>query len=217
MLFFFHLFIGFVLGALLWKWTDDRRTVPWFIAGAVLPDLIDKPLGHILWHSTVDDGRLLFHGLFVLILLTVVAALLWRRGYPQVAFLATGIFSHQIADTMWTVPVVWFYPLLGLYPFNPHPDYLWFALTYEFGTASEWLFFAVLLIVVFYWYGYGESETLINRIPAILIVGGIMISTAALAGLTESSEIIPGIAAITGGTVMFMLFYLQRSSCSEKN
>jgi membrane-bound metal-dependent hydrolase YbcI (DUF457 family) len=217
MLFFFHLFIGFVLGALLWKWTDDRRAVPWCIAGAVLPDLIDKPLGHILWHSTVDDGRLLFHGLFVLILLTAVAALLWRCGYPQAAWITAGVFTHQIADAMWTTPVVWYYPLLGPYPFNPHPDYFWSALTHEFGTASEWLFVAVLVIAFISWYGYGKRERQAFWIATALIAGGLMITALSAARIVDISETIPGITAICGGGILYILFHLQQKSGSEKN
>lgn len=217
MLFFFHLFIGLTLGALIGRWIDDSRAVPWCTFGAVLPDLIDKPLGHILWHSTVDDGRLLFHGLFVLMLLTAAAVLLWRKGYPQAAFLAAGVATHQIADAMWTTPVVWFFPFLGPYPFNPHPDYLLTAFASEFGTASEWLFCAVLVILLVGRFRGGMTRALGSFVPPLLIAGGFLMIIRGIAGLAETTEIITGITAIIGGAAFLVLFHGNRAPDPEKN
>ena len=65
-----HLFFGLVLGLALAGRTGDRRLIGFAALGALIPDLIDKPVGHILFAETLDSGRLFGHGLlFVGILL----------------------------------------------------------------------------------------------------------------------------------------------------
>jgi hypothetical protein len=84
-----------------------------FIAlGAILPDLIDKPIGRILLGESVANGRLFGHTLlFVLILLMLGFFLKDHR--DAVFCLSFGAFMHLIEDKMWEMPATLFYPLYG--------------------------------------------------------------------------------------------------------
>ncbi len=132
MLVFCHLFVGAAIGLALARATGDRRLVLAGIAAGLLPDLIDKPLGHLLLATTLDNGRLVAHSLaFVLVLLVAGALLLRGRGPLLAAVLALGVLSHQLLDAMWRDPSAWFFPLLG--PFVPghYPDYFLSGLAAE--------------------------------------------------------------------------------------
>ncbi|GAH30952.1 unnamed protein product, partial [marine sediment metagenome] len=75
-----------------------------FIAlGAILPDLIDKPIGRILLGESVANGRLFGHTLlFVLILITIGFFCKYHR--DGVFCLAFATFMHLCEDKMWEMP-----------------------------------------------------------------------------------------------------------------
>ena len=75
--------------------------------GALLPDIIDKPLGYILFGSA-SMGRIYAHTL--LFLLVIMALVAYRR---NMASLAGGVFAHLCLDQMWSSPVILLWPLLG--------------------------------------------------------------------------------------------------------
>ena len=84
-----------------------------FIAlGAILPDLIDKPIGRILLGESVANGRLFGHTLlFVLILITIGLFLKNHRdGFFCLSF---ATFLHLCEDRMWEMPATLLYPLYG--------------------------------------------------------------------------------------------------------
>jgi hypothetical protein len=84
-----------------------------FIAfGAILPDLIDKPIGRILLGESVANGRLFGHTLlFVLILVTIGYFLKNHR--DGVFCLSFATFLHLCEDRMWEMPATLLYPLYG--------------------------------------------------------------------------------------------------------
>jgi inner membrane protein len=80
------------------------------LIGALLPDLIDKPLGLLGF----GGGRALAHTLvFTLFIAFAGLYLYWRQGKPWLLFLAFGSLVHLILDQMWLTPRVLFYPLYG--------------------------------------------------------------------------------------------------------
>lgn len=95
------------------------------LAGALLPDLVDKPLA---WYAGVlPTGRSLGHSLvFAVPLVLAVALVCRRRGRLAVAAgLAVGIGSHMLMDLL---PMLWnpggsanmlLYPIL---PLEPYPE-----------------------------------------------------------------------------------------------
>jgi hypothetical protein len=146
---FSHLFTGIVLGLLISDLLHEGRWLIPTAIGAVLPDLIDKPVGYIFLPGIIGYGRFLFHSLPVFTIL-LVAGLALLKYRSSIALLATdvGILSHQILDSMWREPVNWLDPLLG--PFTAHrnipPDYFLLLLQQNFENPSEWFLGAVFII-----------------------------------------------------------------------
>jgi hypothetical protein len=140
MLFGAHIFAGALLGLVFWHLVHDRRAIPFCMAGSILPDLMDKPLGLML-PSLLPGGRTVFHALIIIgILLLCVVIFVRSRSRWLGAGVACAVLLHQVLDEMWTLPVNWLYPLLG--PFHGHmiPDYIGTYFWVEISDPSEWLF-----------------------------------------------------------------------------
>lgn len=136
-----HLFIGLVLGLAIADRLDDRRFIGFSALGAVLPDLLDKPVGHILLAESLNSGRIVGHGLLFLALLLIVGVVLRRRrGSFVLLAVAAGVASHQVLDAMWAMPVTWYFPLLGPYEPGEFTGYFGNAILGEVSSLSEWLF-----------------------------------------------------------------------------
>jgi hypothetical protein len=154
MYFFFHLAIGVILGLLLADLLYDGRWVLPCALGAILPDLIDKPVGYLLPQIYFGYGRVLFHTLLVLALVLATGLLLWKyRGTPVILGVAAGIFLHQVMDTMWNEAAGWLFPFLGtprIWRGHP-PGYLLTLLERDLLNPSEWLMAGVLLAGLLLW------------------------------------------------------------------
>jgi hypothetical protein len=132
----------------------DRRVLALAVLGAVLPDLIDKPLGHILLAGTLGYGRIYFHGLTILFLIVIAGLVLYSyRRRIELFALAAGMASHQFFDGMWRHPVEWFWPFLGPLQNHGYPeDYFWESVLRELAQPSEWLFFFLITGLFVYLY-----------------------------------------------------------------
>lgn len=141
-----HAMVGLLIGVVLAVIAGDRRVLALAVFGAVLPDLIDKPLGHIVLAGTVGYGRIYFHGLTILFLILAAGLLLYYyRRRIELFALAAGIASHQFFDGMWRHPVEWVWPFLGPLPNHGYPeDYFWESVLRELAQPSEWLFFFLI-------------------------------------------------------------------------
>ncbi len=86
-----------------------------FIAlGALLPDLIDKPIGRILFAESVASGYLVAHSLVFVIVISLIGYALYRqRGDSRVIQVAGASFLHLVEDQMWKSPVTLLWPALG--------------------------------------------------------------------------------------------------------
>ncbi|WP_292366579.1 MULTISPECIES: metal-dependent hydrolase [unclassified Methanoculleus] len=138
-----HLFLGLVLGLAIARHLDDRRLIGFCALGAVLPDLLDKPVGHVLLGGSLNSGRIFGHGLLFLTLLLMAGIVLERRRQSfALLAVAGGVLSHQVLDAMWAMPVTWYFPLLG--PYEPYEfnDYFGNAILAEVFSLSEWIFLA---------------------------------------------------------------------------
>ena len=118
MLLFGHL--GITLGVYLGLgiFISRLRVVvdPRYLAiGALLPDLIDKPIGRVIFASTLANGRIIGHTLLFTLLLALTGVYLYeKRKYSRGLAVASGSFFHLLEDHMWTWPSTFFWPLLGL-------------------------------------------------------------------------------------------------------
>ncbi|RQW81157.1 MAG: metal-dependent hydrolase [Methanothrix sp.] len=98
--------------ALLFARPFKKADLTFLAIGSMLPDIIDKPLGTILF-GTPGMGRIFAH---TLLFLFVIAALAVFLRDIRLVSLCGGVFIHLALDTMWNSPVILFWPLLGPFP-----------------------------------------------------------------------------------------------------
>jgi membrane-bound metal-dependent hydrolase YbcI (DUF457 family) len=186
MLFFFHLFTGIVIGLLLGDILHDRRWVIPFALGAVLPDLIDKPIGNLFFSGVFGNGRIFMHSLPFFFLLLIMGIVVWKYwAHPAVLAVALGILSHQVLDLMWQDPTDWFFPFLGPFHFSRGDDYAFALFQYDVSSLSEWILIAVIVTAVVLWLAVGRNSAIISRyrrICAGLLAAGSLVCCA-LAGM----------------------------------
>jgi inner membrane protein len=84
------------------------------LIGSELPDIIDKPIGHIFFADTFHNGRIFAHTLLFFLVLAVIGLYLYKR-HKQVWMLtiAAGVFMHLLLDFMWQTPGTFFWPAYG--------------------------------------------------------------------------------------------------------
>ncbi|VVB70270.1 LexA-binding, inner membrane-associated putative hydrolase [uncultured archaeon] len=80
--------------------------------GSLLPDIIDKPLGIILF-GTPTMGRTFAH---TLLFLSILAALSFYLRDIRLYSLTWGVLAHLVLDQIWLSPVTLLWPLLGPFP-----------------------------------------------------------------------------------------------------
>lgn len=82
--------------------------------GAILPDLIDTPIGVFGWAS-LGAVRLGSHSILFGSLVMATVLIFTRRGPGRKRWmlLATGVLVHLLLDAMWNVPETLWWPLLG--------------------------------------------------------------------------------------------------------
>lgn len=145
-----HLVIGLIIGFILYEIVHARTIIVFCAIGSVLPDLVDKVLGRIIFSSSLDNGRIFFHSLGIVLLFVILGLIVWNY-YRSYSFLIVGfgVLIHQIVDMMWVEPVTWYYPLSGPYPVDFTPDYFQEAILSELSSVTEWIFFAAIVVVTF--------------------------------------------------------------------
>jgi membrane-bound metal-dependent hydrolase YbcI (DUF457 family) len=96
----------------------------YMVIGALLPDLVDKPLGRVIFASSLANGRLIGHTLlFAFVVLLIGLYLYDKKRDTRVLALASGSFLHIFEDQMWAQPATYFWPLLGLRFSKDYTDY----------------------------------------------------------------------------------------------
>jgi inner membrane protein len=94
----------------LYRFLDIRL----LLLGALLPDIIDKPVGHVFFKDIFSNGRIFSHTLvFVLLFLITAITYYVKRRQTWLLALAIGITTHCILDAMWKHPSTLFWPLYG--------------------------------------------------------------------------------------------------------
>lgn len=84
------------------------------LLGSLLPDIIDKPLGHIILRDSLNNGRIYCHTLLFAIVISLLAFYLWKQKNKFWLFpIAFGVIMHFILDQMWLMPHSLFWPLYG--------------------------------------------------------------------------------------------------------
>ena len=85
------------------------------LIGSLLPDIIDKPLGHLFFAQSLSNGRIYAHTILFLILISALGVYLHRRSRRTwMLALSFGTAMHLILDQMWRNPHTLLWPLQGL-------------------------------------------------------------------------------------------------------
>jgi membrane-bound metal-dependent hydrolase YbcI (DUF457 family) len=175
MLLFGHL--GITLGIYfgLGVFVSRLRTIidPKYLAiGALLPDLIDKPLGRVIFASTFENGRIIGHTMLLSFILFLIGLYFYnKRKDIKVLSLASGSFFHLMGDQMWARPKTLFWPSRGLSFPKDYTDYTgieylfkMFKQSFEPGFSHafipEIIGMIVIVILTFHWLikRYGQNK-----------------------------------------------------------
>lgn len=114
MIFFGHVGLTIAFVFLVFLFLKGKVDYRFVIVGSVLPDMIDKPLGHIILYSVFQNGRIICHTLLFIAVLTLIGIYVEKRYRSTVVeFLALGALMHLVLDQMWNIPQTLFWPLLG--------------------------------------------------------------------------------------------------------
>lgn len=85
------------------------------IVGALLPDIIDKPVGQYIFRDTFSNGRIFSHTLLFFFILAAVGIVIYKSHlHTWMLALAAGTFMHLVLDEMWGMPATLFWPLMGV-------------------------------------------------------------------------------------------------------
>lgn len=92
---------------------DRKADLRWVVFFTLLADIVDKPLGLVVFRESINNGRVWFHSIAVNLAVTLLLVL-WRK--PLVYALA--LWMHQLCDLMWTRPWVALWPLSGSFGYR---------------------------------------------------------------------------------------------------
>lgn len=112
---FWHL--GITVLIVRYVFRDPEMDLRWILAGSLLPDVIDKPLGSIFFHDTFGTHRLFAHALIFPVVLLAIVMVVTRRGQPSrraAISVVIACFIHLLLDGVWTSPEAFFWPFFGL-------------------------------------------------------------------------------------------------------
>lgn len=134
--------------AKFWTLVKGTRSLDlrFVIIGSLLPDIIDKPIGHFFFRDIFGNGVLYCHSLLfvlVLVLAGYFTNVICKKSY--ILLLTFGSFVHLILDFVWLNPHVFFWPLFGF--------------TFEKGTSppfGEWLLGLILELFKIPWVAIPE-------------------------------------------------------------
>lgn len=107
------------LGASLWlfRWIfrDPKVDVRFLLLGAIVPDLVDLPIGTIVLAERFATGELWFHSLVIPSLFMATVIVVTRRGRRRRAWMALGVgwLFHLLLDAMWIDQDVFLWPFFG--------------------------------------------------------------------------------------------------------
>jgi inner membrane protein len=124
---FWHLGVtAAIVYATLGRRRIDYRVV---LLGALLPDLIDEPLGRFFFRERYDSQHLWGHTLLLVVVLSLGVMLFLRGEAARRWFvLPMAALVHLGLDAMWSHPVNFYWPLFGAHFPREHLGLWWHAL-----------------------------------------------------------------------------------------
>lgn len=94
----------------------DYRVVAF---ASLLPDLIDKPIGRLLFRERFDSGRLYAHTLLFHIALFCVLFFIRGRAKRTLVLIPVSSLLHLAEDGVWAQPKIFWWPFFGSFPRDP--------------------------------------------------------------------------------------------------
>ena len=109
---FWH--VGATTAFIRYAFRDPAMDLRYLAFGALLPDLIDLPIGVVGW-TTFGSVRLAAHSILFGSVVMVLVLVFTRRGpvRKQWMLLAVGVLLHLLLDAMWQQPETLWWPFLG--------------------------------------------------------------------------------------------------------
>jgi membrane-bound metal-dependent hydrolase YbcI (DUF457 family) len=106
--------IGATTAFIRYAFRDPAMDLRFLALGAIVPDLIDLPIGIAFW-SSFQTPRLAGHSLAFGAVCMALVLILTRRGTRRKAWMlfAVGILLHLFLDAMWRGPETLWWPFLG--------------------------------------------------------------------------------------------------------
>ncbi len=123
---FWH--VGATIAIVRYVFKDPNMDLRLLAVGSLLPDLIDKPIGSLLFVEQFGTGRVYAHALAFPVVLLLGVMLLTRRGDPRrkaLLGLPIGALLHLFLDGQWANPEGFWWPFLGLEFPEMDPARLW--------------------------------------------------------------------------------------------
>lgn len=115
------------------------------LLGSLLPDIIDKPLGLVIFADTVYNGRIIAH---TAVFAVAVSILSLKMNSTKLKTLSIGIWLHFLLDFMFLYPATLLWPLFGGFkPLSYHPDFAVELVSNPFVYITEAIGIAFLLYV----------------------------------------------------------------------
>ena len=155
---FWH--VGATTVSIRYAFRDPAMDLRYLALGALLPDIVDLPLGIVMW-SEWQAARLIAHSIVFGSLVMLLVLVFTRRGpvRKQWMLLAVGVLLHLLLDAMWQEPETLWWPFLGwefsATPFATFGDYAIDVLT----DPIMWLGEAAGLVYLAYlWRASGLSD-----------------------------------------------------------
>jgi len=109
--------------------------------GAVLPDMIDKPLGHLL--LPMNNGRIFAHTLLFAVVI-LCAGIVFRKLMP----LSLGVSFHHLFDDLYLDPRTALWPLMGPFPTSDFKFTSWIT-AFSDPQVFGWELLGIIVLVVF--------------------------------------------------------------------
>ncbi|MGA1792713.1 MAG: metal-dependent hydrolase [Thermoplasmatota archaeon] len=123
--------------------------------GAFLPDLIDKPLGHLILPE--NNGRIFAHTVLFAVVV-IAAALAYRPLMPM----SLGISVHLLVDGMFLDPHGAFWPLFGAFESTDYELIMWLHAFSDPFTLVEELFGLSVVAFIIWKYGLLHRRRLLK-------------------------------------------------------
>lgn len=137
--------------------------------GSMLPDIIDKPLGGIIFKETIGNGRIYSHTLlFLLFLLIPGIFVCFKYKRPGLFVVAEGSTIHCILDGMWYFPETFLWPVCG-WSFPKGDPENWLRLWANLLTYPKYYIPEILggtIIIIFIWGRYIKPNMTIGALTS---------------------------------------------------